>query len=145
MNRIQRAIALVRSEMRGLPDEVAIERLRQALIGEAAYLSPHTLRTVARSLSDPWWPVRHPLRAWRDARTPEPDVEGEILSAEDAALEALFEDVFAHRLSYISRRSRRTFAGVRHQVTIHPWSESIAREIEDAAAPIRVEVLPARD
>lgn len=141
--RFQRAVSSVKHEVRGLPHDAAVARLVEAMRQHDVFMPAELVRDVARQLSDPWWHLRHPLRAWREMRVRRPDTEGARLEAEANELSRRVESVAdAAGLDYYSIRSRRTVDGQEHVVLVHPWSASLARRIVDAAAPIPVDVRP---
>jgi hypothetical protein len=138
--RIVAATDAVKSDARGLTAELVEARLVAALRERDAFLPMATVRRIARQMSDPWWTVKHPLRAWREARRERqgPDLE----SARDEA-EA---DELSQRLGGVTGvevvRSAMTFDGMVHVVTIHPWSDEIANRVRALASPVRVTVEP---
>jgi hypothetical protein len=145
VRRTQKAVRSVRRDVRGLPEEAAVERLVEALRHHDAYLPPQTVKLLARRMSAPWWSVRHPLRAWRevrqDSRAPDPEsaqaqAEADDVSRRVGALASYPE------LEHLSVRSARTFDGMVHVVEIHPWSPEVATRIVNAVAPTPVNVRP---
>lgn len=144
VERFQRAIADVRNDVRGLPFDIATARLLDAMRHHDVYMPHDVVRRTARHLSDPWWPIRHPFTAWREARPSMADTEGENFKAEADELSRRV-DMFADRreLNSLSVQSRRTLDAVTHVVCIDPWSSSMARRIVEVAAPITVDVRPA--
>jgi len=99
-----------------------------------------TVRHIARRMSDPWWPVKHPLRAWREARRErvEPDLESARYEAEADELSLRLRGV--QGIEKVS--STRTFDGMVHVVTVHPRSAEVADRIRELASPMQVSVQP---
>lgn len=140
---IRAAVDSVKSEVRGLPREEAKARLLAALRQHEAFLPMAEVDSLARQLSDPWSPLRHPVRAIRQIRREarEPDPESVRSQAEADDLGTRLEDLHsAEGLETLSISSTRTFDGMVHVVTIHPWSETTAARIRHRAAPIPVTV-----
>jgi hypothetical protein len=141
--RFQRAIASVDGPVQGLPHDVAVERLRDAMRRQDVFMSPDVVRRAARQLSDPWRPVRHPVMAWREVRARAADTEGVRLETEASELSRRVEVVADETgFDWCSIQSRRTVDGQEHVVLIEPWSASRAKRIVKAAAPIPVQVRP---
>lgn len=148
MRRIQQAVRSVRRDVRRLPEEAAVQRLVDALRQHDAYLPPQTVRLLARRMSEPWWSVRHPLRAWRKVREDfaAPDRESAQAQAETDDFSRRVGTLASYpELDHLSVRSARTFDGLVHVVEIHPWSPEVATRIVNAVAPTAVKVRPRID
>jgi hypothetical protein len=145
MRRTQKAVRSVRRDVRGLPEEAAVERLVEALRQHDAYLPPSSVKLLARQMSAPWWSVRHPLRAWREVRHDfrAPDRESAQAQAEADDLSRRVGTLTSYpELDHLSVRSARTFEGMVHVIEIHPWSPEVATRIVNAVAPTPVDVRP---
>lgn len=135
-------IQTVRREVRGKPAAEAQQRLEDALRAEGMWLPRLVRRNLARHMADPWWPMKHPLGFWReflDSRREAmaDQTEIEVSNGEMEELVARLEDV--PELRSIKRRGSSDDRAV-YLVTIDPWSERVARQIEALAAPLTVVV-----
>jgi hypothetical protein len=142
LQRMLTALASVKSELRGLSQDQAEERLVSALRRHHAFFPRSEIRLLARDMRAPWWRRRHPLRALREARRvlDEPDPESERFEAEAVRLSLSLQDVSG----VTGLSSRRTMDGIVHIATIHPWSEELARHVRELSAPVSVTVRPRR-
>jgi hypothetical protein len=143
--RIHAAIESIRKDVRGLPLDQAEEQFVAALRRHDAFLPPATVRRLAREFSDPWWSVRHPLKAVRQARSEdaEPDLEARRCEAEtDRLHERLCASEICTKLRSFSVSSTRTFDGMVYEITIDPWTSDMASRIRELAAPTPVTVNP---
>lgn len=66
--RIRAAIASVKDEVRRLPQAQAETRLSAVLGDDRRVLGSRGVKQVVRHIQDPWWSVKHPLLALREAR-----------------------------------------------------------------------------
>jgi hypothetical protein len=140
MERVLAAVDSVKSDVRGLTQDDAEGRLVSALRQQNAFLDMPAVRVLARDLRDPWWALRHPLKAWRQTRQmfEAPDPESETSEAEAEKLSRLVFQIEGVQGS----SSRRTMDGVVHEVIIDPWSDELANRVHAAAAPTEVIVRP---
>jgi hypothetical protein len=133
------AIDSVKPRLGGLPVGVVEARLVSALRGRDAFVPMETVRSLARSLSDPWWPLKHPVQVAREIR------DRKRVDPESARCEAEADEL-ADRLDGLQEveqiRSWRTFDGMVHKVTIHPWYTELADRVHRLASPISVHVKP---
>lgn len=139
VERVRAAVASVKSELRGLPQEEAVNRLVSALRQHDAFMDMREVRVLARDLRDPSWARRHPVRAFRQTRQifGRWDPESRRLEAE---VEELSDRVWMKGVKCMS--SRRTMDGMVHEVTIDPWSDELANRVREAAAPTAIIVRP---
>lgn len=129
--------------MRGLPVDEATSHLEESLRSHDAFLPADMIEPLARQLADPWWAVRHPVRAVRDARTRSraADDEAARCQAEAERLHRQFRGVTADQnLEALSISSRRTMDGAVHVIRVRPWSDEIASHLAQLAQPIAVTV-----
>ena len=138
----------MRRDVRGLPEEAAVQRLVDALRHHQAYLPPQGVSLLARRLPGPWWSVRHLLRARREVREDlaAPDPQSTQAEAEANDFSRRVGTLASYpELDRLSERSARTFDGMVHVVEIQPWSPEVATRIVSAVAPTKVEVRPRPD
>jgi hypothetical protein len=142
LERIRAAVRSVKSEVRGLPQDEAEERLVSALRLHDAFLSRSSVRVLARSMRDPWWVHRHPIKAWRQSRRDfdAPDPESDRCAAETARLSRKLEEISGVTTWF----SKRTMDGMLHVVTIDPWSDELADQVREVSSPTSVTVVPAQ-
>ncbi|HET8603276.1 MAG TPA: hypothetical protein VFM09_05050 [Marmoricola sp.] len=142
--RLRTAIDSVKGELRGVPHAKAIERLQDALRRNNAFVPEETVVRLARLMSDPWWPVRHPLQALRPhAHRGAPHVDDERYARQAEELSIRLERILeSEPLDSYAISSRRTVDGMTHVVEIRPWSDPLAERIRAGAAPIAVTVQP---
>lgn len=143
--RLRAAIDSVKGDVRGLPHTTAIHRLEEALRSQGAYLPADVVSHLARTMSDPWWPVRHPLRALRPLVRRRATVDSESVQTERQAneLAAKLDPILeSESLDSYSNSSRRPMDGMVHVVAIQPWSDRVAERIRFVAAPVPVKVHP---
>lgn len=137
--RLRAALESVRHDLRGLPHASAIERLKDALRRHDVFLSEDTVSRLATLMSDPWWPVRHPLSALSTVlrRRTTVDVESMRYARQAEQLSTRLDHLLElETLESFSISSRRTIDGMTHVVAIRPWSDRAAERIRAAAAPI---------
>lgn len=103
VERLRAAIASVKGELRGLAHPTAVERLRDALRRHNAFVPEETVDLLARLMSDPWWPVRHPLQALRPhaRRRRAVDVDAERYARQAEEFSARLEHVLRSRTSRV--------------------------------------------
>lgn len=64
--RSRAGIESVRQEIRSLPPDEAESRLSEALGSDRAVFPPEVMTRMVRAIQDPWWPAKHPVRAFRE-------------------------------------------------------------------------------
>lgn len=138
------AIDSVRRQARGMSTAEAQKCLGDALRARGVPVSESFTAHLARSMADPWWPLKHPVVLWnefQEARRDHgrDDVHASTGDPELDWLETRLQKV--HQLRRIwapgSVADDRVFV-----VTIDPWSERVARRVRGLAAPLQVTVRP---
>ncbi len=135
---VRAAIDSVRAS-RGLSQAAVEEHLRTALERREVTLPQRTVQGLARDISDPWWPLKHPVQLAREFRgRKRVDPESARCEAEAADLGTRLEGL----LEVEEIASRRTLDGIVHEVTLDPWSKELADRVHRFASPIKVNVKP---
>jgi hypothetical protein len=122
----------LRRELRGEPVDVAEQRLIRAFSERDIFFSKSSLHWLAQRVADPWWGLKHPLRARRQFRewAREPDLESEAAEAE--------ADEVSHRIDRLlsaygwpawSFGATRTYDGHRYELDLGPHSADLADQI----------------
>lgn len=138
----------LKGELRGQPVNVAEQRLVDALRAKDIFLPRGTLRTFAVQLADPWWSLKHPLRARRQFREWARQADPESTAAETEADEvaARIERIVdaegsSPALTEWSFRAQRTFDGMRYELELHPFSAVLADRVRRELDPIPIRIL----
>lgn len=150
VGRMQRVIMSVGPTLRGLPHDAAAARLEAAFraAGVDIPTSATFVRRIARMHADPWWPIRHPIRARRTSRQEwAQSRELELADRDeddDPEFDALTERLRHSRVDDHIRSVHWTPVpgGVLCVVTIDPWSDKVAKRIRKLALPVEVTVHP---
>jgi hypothetical protein len=137
----------VGAQARGRPHQEVQAELEEAFREIDQWMPQAELDLLARSMTDPWWAIKHPVEAARVRQA---------LAAENTDVDDDYEDPvsqFVERFDdgprLLGRRSarvvgmarRRTFDGWAYQVSISPWSDRLAHKIRKRCAGYDVRVV----
>jgi hypothetical protein len=141
---IQAAIKSVGRKARGMSIAEAQKCVSEALGARGLELPDSATREFARSIADPWWPVKHPVAFWKEfqgARREDDVADSDPLlnDPELAWLERRLEKVDQLRSIWAPGPSGGSRVFV---VAIDPWSERVARRVRARATPLEVTVRP---
>jgi hypothetical protein len=134
----------LRRELRGEPVEVAEQRLIRAFDERDIFLSKRELRWLAQRVANPWWDLKHPVRARRQFRewAREPDLESEVVEAEADQVSHRIERILnTHGWPAWSLRATRTYDGHRYQLDLGPHPAELADQIRRELAPLEIRIL----
>lgn len=134
----------LRRELRGQPVDVAEQRLIRAFSERDIFLSKSVLRWLAQRVADPWWDLKHPLRAQRQFRewAREPDPESEAAEAEaDQVFHRIDRILDARGWPAWSFQATRTYDGHRYHLDLGPHSADLADQIRRELEPLQVRIL----
>jgi hypothetical protein len=133
----------LRRELRGEPVDVAEQRLIRAFSERDIPLSKSSLRWLAQQVCDPWWALKHPLRARRRFRDwSSPDLESAAAEAEaDEVFNRIERILSSHGWPAWSFRATRTYDGHRYELELGPHSAEVADQIRRELEPLEVRIL----
>jgi hypothetical protein len=142
-SRIRSVVDGLRRELRREPVDVAEQRLIRALGERDIFLCNRSLHWLAQHVADPWWALKHPLRARRFREwAREPDLESEAAEAEaDEVSNRIDRTLDAHGWPAWSFRARRTYDGHRYELDLGPHSADLAERIRRDLEPLEVRIL----
>jgi hypothetical protein len=133
----------LRRELRGEPVDVAEQRLIRAFSERDIFLSKSSLRWLAQQVCDPWWALKHPLRARRQFRDwTSPDLESAAAEAEaDEVFNRIEQILSSHGWPAWSFRATRIYDGHRYELDLGPHSAEVADQIRWELEPLEVRIL----
>lgn len=146
---IREAMDEIAASSRGRSVEEVQEDFRRALATRGLFLPQQMLASLSRKLADPWWGLRHPIRAARDRRAwgwLDGDDDDDDEPDDDPVLDRLTELLLTSELrrDVTITSSRSTPRGTTYFVGIFPWSEESAERIRRLCAPTSVTVIERR-
>jgi hypothetical protein len=134
----------LRRELRGVPVDVAEQRLIRAFGERDIFVSRRAVRWLAQRVADPWWPLKHPLQTRRQFREwpREPDLESAAAEAEaDEVSNRIGRVLGARGWPAWSFRAERTYDGHRYELDLGPHSPDLAEQIRRELEPSEVRIL----
>lgn len=138
------AIEFARRQARGMSTAEAQKCLEDALRARGVSLPESVTAHLARSMADPWWPVKHPVAFWNEFHEARRDHGGDDVHdpMDDPELRWLERRLV--KLDQLRGIWAPGPAGANrvYVVTIDPWSERVARRVRALAAPLQVTVRP---
>jgi len=107
-------------------------------------MSKSSVRWLAQRVADPWWALRHPLRAQRQFRewSREPDLESVAAEAEaDEVGHRIERRLSAHGWPAWSLRVVRTYDGHRYELDLGQCSADLAEQIRQDLEPVELRIV----